>query len=249
MYPKFAVIIPVYNGEQYVEECLKSLIAQRYTNWVAICVNDGSKDNSLSELAKFSQIDERIIIFDSPNGGVSKARNFALKSLENYSYDWIVFLDIDDILSPFYFENLAKAINSNGCEDAEYIRSHISYAKTREEMHNIKEKSSFVNGRYEVMSAEEYFSKGDVGGIISTCIIKKNIFNKFKILMDEGIKLMEDQVFSISYALKSKSIIKTESLGYIYYSPIDNERKYRNKSRDITLVINRMWSISGGGEC
>ena len=75
---KTTVIVPVYNVQNYLLECLESIIAQTEENLEILCVNDGSTDNSREILAEFSRRDERIKILDKPNGGLSDARNFAL---------------------------------------------------------------------------------------------------------------------------------------------------------------------------
>ena len=71
---KISVIIPVYNSEKYLEGCLKSVIYQTYENLEIICVNDGSKDNSLNILEDFKKKDERVKIISTENKGQSHAR-------------------------------------------------------------------------------------------------------------------------------------------------------------------------------
>ena len=79
MSPKVSVIIPVYNVEKYLEECLDSIISQTLQDIEIICVNDGSKDDSLKILQKYSQKDNRITIIDKQNAGVSQARNDGIR--------------------------------------------------------------------------------------------------------------------------------------------------------------------------
>ena len=72
------VIIPVYNAETYLRECLQSVADQSYRNFEVICVDDGSKDNSASICQEFVDKDKRFQLLSQENGGVSKARNAAL---------------------------------------------------------------------------------------------------------------------------------------------------------------------------
>ncbi|ECY9753868.1 glycosyltransferase, partial [Campylobacter coli] len=72
---KVGIVIPIYNVEKYLDECLQSVIDQTYTNLSIVLVNDGSNDNSLSIAKKYALQDERIIIIDKKNGGLSSARN------------------------------------------------------------------------------------------------------------------------------------------------------------------------------
>ena len=73
--PKISVIIPIYNVEKYLRRCLDSVVAQTFTDWEAICVNDGSPDNSAQILAEYAERDSRFKIVKKENGGLSDARN------------------------------------------------------------------------------------------------------------------------------------------------------------------------------
>ena len=92
-----SVIIPVYNVEKYLPECLDSLLAQTYPHWQAICVNDGSKDNSLQILQQYAAKDKRFSIINQANQGLSMARNNGLKQAKG---EYVYFLDSDDCLHP-----------------------------------------------------------------------------------------------------------------------------------------------------
>lgn len=92
---KFSIIIPVYNIESYLRECLDSVLYQTYADWEAICVNDGSNDRSEMILEAYAQKDARIRYISKTNGGTSTARNVGLKEAKG---EYIVFLDGDDWL-------------------------------------------------------------------------------------------------------------------------------------------------------
>lgn len=93
--PKFTIIIPVYNVEQYLHECLDSVLGQTFADWEAICINDGSTDNSGNILEKYSNTDSRIKVYSQQNGGLSAARNGGLAHAQG---EYILFLDSDDYL-------------------------------------------------------------------------------------------------------------------------------------------------------
>ncbi len=88
-----SIIVPIYNVENYLRKCLDSLVNQTYKNIEIICVNDGSTDNSLNILREYEQIDNRIIIVDKKNGGLSNARNSGLKKVTG---EYLMFVDSDD---------------------------------------------------------------------------------------------------------------------------------------------------------
>lgn len=74
-----SIIVPVYNVEKYLERCLDSILVQPFRNFELILVNDGSTDNSLSICKRYEATNNRIVIVDKPNGGLSSARNAGLK--------------------------------------------------------------------------------------------------------------------------------------------------------------------------
>ncbi len=110
---KISVIIPVYNVGEFLNEAISSLLNQTFTDFELICVNDGSKDNSLEILEKFSEIDPRVIVIDKENGGCGSARNRALDEAKG---EYIYFFDPDDYILPNAFEELYKNITDNNSD-------------------------------------------------------------------------------------------------------------------------------------
>ena len=92
-----SVIIPVYNCGQFLRRCLDSLVDQSFKDWEAICINDGSKDNSGAILDEYAAADKRFKVVHKDNEGVSAARNTALSLVNS---DYIMFMDSDDFLHP-----------------------------------------------------------------------------------------------------------------------------------------------------
>lgn len=123
MKPFISVIVPVYNAEKYVDKCIESVQAQRYTEWQMILVDDGSKDRSLEICREYEDNDNRITVIHQENAGAGAARNTALdKAIGEY----VVFVDSDDTISQNYFSELVKhnedvvfidvqAVDENGC--------------------------------------------------------------------------------------------------------------------------------------
>ena len=106
--PKFSIIIPVYNVEAYLRDCLNSVLAQTYADWEAICINDGSTDGSLAILQEYASKEPRMHIIDQSNRGLSAARNIGIKAANG---DYIFLLDSDDWIVPDALERLSKRIN------------------------------------------------------------------------------------------------------------------------------------------
>ena len=92
---KISIIIPIYNVEQYLPQCLDSIINQTYKNLEIILINDGSTDNSGKICDNYAKVDNRIHVFHKKNEGVSSARNLGL---EKCTGDFIGFVDPDDFI-------------------------------------------------------------------------------------------------------------------------------------------------------
>ncbi len=108
--PLISIIIPMYNVQDYIEKCLKSVIEQTYTNIEVLIIDDGSKDNSYNLAKQFLQNDNRIKIIQQENGGLSDARNTGIIKAKG---DYLFFLDSDDYIPPYCIEYLYDLISSN----------------------------------------------------------------------------------------------------------------------------------------
>lgn len=104
---KFSLIIPVYNVELYLRECLDSVLHQTFEDWEAICVNDGSTDNSAAILEEYGQKEGRIKVVNQPNAGTAAARNTGIRMAQG---DYIVFLDSDDWLENHALQTIAEKL-------------------------------------------------------------------------------------------------------------------------------------------
>ena len=104
-----SVVIPVYNVEKYLEQCLISIQAQTFRDFEVILVDDGSTDSSGAICDQYATNDSRFVVHHKANGGVSSARN---DGLSKTSGEWITFIDSDDWVDPSYFDNMICAANS-----------------------------------------------------------------------------------------------------------------------------------------
>ena len=107
---KISLIIPVYNTELYLKQCLESAINQTYDNIEIICIDDGSTDNSGAIIDEFCKKDNRIVVIHQENHGESNARNQGLKIATG---DYIAFMDCDDWIEPQMYETLVKVMEKN----------------------------------------------------------------------------------------------------------------------------------------
>lgn len=103
--PFVSIVVPVYNVAPYLRECLDSVLAQTFTDWECLCVNDGSTDGSGAILDEYAQKDSRFRVFHQANAGVSAARNLGL---DNAKGEWVLFLDSDDLFANTCLDSISK---------------------------------------------------------------------------------------------------------------------------------------------
>lgn len=111
--PRLTVVVPVYNVEAYLPECLDSLLAQDFGDFEAVLVNDGSTDGSRAVCERYASRDARLRIVDKPNGGLSSARNAGIDAARG---DYVSFLDSDDRYRPEACGRIVEALDDSGAD-------------------------------------------------------------------------------------------------------------------------------------
>ena len=143
--PEISIIVPVYKVERYLNECIDSILAQTFTDFELILVDDGSPDGCPALCDAAAAKDSRIRVIHKPNGGVSSARNAGLDTVRG---NWIGFVDSDDSIDPSYYEKLHQAAVQSG---AEIAIGDILYFEADGSLSGYQEKAL----RTEVISGDE----------------------------------------------------------------------------------------------
>lgn len=190
--PQVSIIIPVYNKEKYLNKTFESVKAQTFSDYEVIVVNDGSMDNSREIILHFQKDDQRIKLYDIPNGGVSNARNIGLSKAKG---EWIQFLDGDDVIVEDYLERV------------------LGEAKQDERIELVFTDFSMINGSDKIVNQISSAHKGIIGskeicdvfmkiqektgffGYISNKLFKRSLLQCFSPWFDSSIKLAEDLDF------------------------------------------------------
>ncbi|MBR5806540.1 MAG: glycosyltransferase family 2 protein [Oscillospiraceae bacterium] len=110
---KISVIMPVYNAQEYIQDAVNSVLESTLTDFELICVDDGSKDNSLAVLNDCKEKDDRIVVLSQPNAGAGAARNYALTVAKG---EYVTFLDADDMFEPYALEKMYFAAIDNNAD-------------------------------------------------------------------------------------------------------------------------------------
>ncbi|PML38973.1 hypothetical protein BCT78_04610 [Vibrio breoganii] len=233
--PLISVVVPIYNMEHYISQCLDSFLKQTYRNLEIILVDDGSTDNTLDLLKKFAFIDDRFNVFSIPNKGVSNARNFGIAKCNG---DYISFVDPDDWLEPHFYElMLSSAVKNNSdivkcgikfCNESGVVKTRYSKDQKITPLDAVREILSTSTNNYSVVCWDK--------------IYKRKILDNIN--FHPNLTRGEDLPFSIEVALNSTSISLVNHTLYNYrlrdggYSRSYSDSHLRSTLSALTIIKN-----------
>ena len=230
-----SIVIPVYNVEKYLSRCLNSILSQSMKDIEIILVNDGSTDSSLEICKKYQKRDFRIVIIDKINGGVSIARNAGIDAATG---KYIGFVDADDWVEPFMYENMYKTIEKFKCNMA-----FCNYSKDSKFGSTIKtiKINKDVLGKFDIINElianmigiEDILPKYyNIMGCVWRCLYKRDFINKFGLKFKPGISIMEDLIFNVQALIYCDRACIDHGVYYHYM---------KNKSSSLHSYNEKMW--------
>ncbi len=199
-----SIIVPIYNSENYIDRCLKSILGQTYEDLEIVLVNDGSTDRSKEILEQYAAKDERIKIVSQKNQGVAAARN---TGLDNVTGDYILYVDSDDWIEKNMLERMIAAVE----DDSDIAFCGFDQAKSQEEV-----TIAPVQVKYEVWDHNqqllEFMKHKRMTGMLWNKLIKKNLTDGIQ--FDEQVGFGEDAQFLWQVLKRSKKMIVTNEVLY-----------------------------------
>ncbi|OBZ12318.1 glycosyltransferase [Bacillus sp. FJAT-26390] len=209
---KVSVIIPVYNAEKYLEECILSLLNQTLHACEFIFVNDGSSDNSRFLIERYKKKDGRIKLINQENQGVSAARNAGLRVA---SGEYVGFVDADDYVKRDMYQTLYAAAVRHGCDvvisnfESELEGSKVitSYSFPSDEL---------LDRAYIIEQIMPYFLKEDDLNSSVNKIYLKRLLDENHVLFPEKVALGEDGLFNMLFFGYAKTMTYLNYSGYYY---------------------------------
>ena len=206
-----SVIVPVYNAEDYLKECLDSLLRQTYSNIEILCVDDGSTDHSKDILNLYQRKDSRVKVFSQENKGPSAARNRALDEAKG---DYISFVDSDDYLEANAYEILNECAQQK--EDWDLLIFGANLVGGYNDWLN--DKVTPVFRQYiDSNPAEVLFTEKCAKPFLWLHFMKRELLEKpYKIRFDEELNLGEDQLFQFNYIPRAKNVMVIDQKLYNY---------------------------------
>lgn len=230
-----SIILPVYNAEQYIAECVDSVIKQSYSNWELIIIDDGSTDNTEKEINSFLQEDSRIKYYRIQNSGVSNARNYGL---DKTSGKWIFFLDADDYLD----ENcLQKSISVSTTYNADIVvMSHyeLDDLKNKCKKNNKFEQTELLN-KDEIM--QNFLMTNKIGWEIWGKLFRRDLLKK--LYFNKSLRIGEDAVFLVSVLKRSSTLVLLKEYGYYYRLNTSSvmAQNFSDKNFDTIAAISKIY--------
>ena len=228
--PKVSIIVPIYNMDQYLNRCLESIINQTYENIEIILINDGSKDNSLEICKNYAKKDNRIMIIDQKNSGVSSARN---SGLDKATGEYLAFVDPDDWIDLNAIEKMVNFAETEKCDIAFFdykINDEIKKSEKVKDKYNKENLSDFV----------KLLISGEVPGYLWRLLIKKEIINNYRFKLD--LPMAEDLIFILEILKNVKSLSKSKEAVYNYFltenSITRGSDKYKRNLHN-TFILNK----------
>ena len=212
---KVSVIIPVYNVEKYLRQCLDSIVKQTLREIEIICINDGSTDSSLQILEEYAAKDERIIVLSQENKGVSAARN---KGLENIHAPYVMFVDSDDFIAATMIQTLYDAITENSVEVAvcniqcfEQNASDTAIRNVEEGMQVWFNRYAKTDGIYEIPQK----IRQEICSVAWNKIYQTEIIRKYKLRFPPGL-IQEDEYWLWAYMIHCRNYCYINQKLYYY---------------------------------
>lgn len=218
--PRLTVIVPIYGVEDYLEECIDSILSQTYQNLEILLIDDGAKGREPQICDRYAEKDSRIQVIHKKNAGLVAARK---TGLENTTSEYVTFVDGDDFIAPDYYERMMKWVIT---EDPELVIAAYTIF-TGQGL--ISKPQMMPDGVYEGTTLQTFLENMncyhshfyDYGVWPSTCtkIYKTKLLKQTAQNIPENIQIGEDSAITFPYILKCKRIVVDNTIqGYYYRS-------------------------------
>ena len=210
--PKISVIVPVYNVEKYLPRCIDSILAQTFTDFELLLIDDGSTDNSGKICDEYAKKDSRIWVFHKKNRGVSSARNMGIDKAKG---EWICFVDSDDwldinFLSTVLEDSQMADITFYGCK-WQYINKSVTcylphdfFSADKNEIEQYLYSLKYNPQKFEYL------------GYTWNKMFRASIIKENSIRFADKLKIREDEVFTLAYCRYIKSLRIKSRANYNY---------------------------------
>ncbi|MDR0682121.1 MAG: glycosyltransferase [Dysgonamonadaceae bacterium] len=204
--PEISIVVPVYNAEKYLPDCLDSIINQTFTDFELLLVDDGSTDSSNAICLEYAQKDFRIQILTQKNGGASSARNFGINKAQG---KWITFIDSDDWVTGDFLEQM---LNTASELNADAVFCNCFLVKDKKIAQNLIYTENKTETSAEIL--KQFLLISGIRSELWGKIFKRNFL--ISLQLNEDLKIGEDMLYLIElyYYQQLKTVILKEPFYY-----------------------------------
>lgn len=216
--PKISVIVPIYKVEEYLRECVDSVLGQRHADFEVILVDDGSPDGCPAICDEYAQKDSRIRVIHKENGGLSSARNAGLPHVTG---DYIWFIDSDDYLTDDAFETASKYLDG----DADIINFGILCRQKSGKI--TKEKLSYIGtaDKRKMAGLVQKACSSHLFTYVWRSVYRADFIKKNNLSFVDGLSFAEDAAFNSEAFLLSEKTVFADDYPYVYRDRSDGISK------------------------
>lgn len=223
---KISIIIPVYNVEKYLHECLDSIINQTFKDLEIICVDDGSTDKSSEILEEYEQKDKRFTVISQPNKGVSAARN---RGMQQAKGKYIMFVDSDDYIASNACELIYNSAEEKRCDILLFPHYNFSASTCRDDGRLL---DLYITLKDNTTTFKEYSDEFLLTpSETHSKLYKTDFLRKYNLHWETQIQYCEDRIFYINALIHAKAI--SILYKHLYYYRIDTFNSLSKNNRTI----------------
>lgn len=218
--PKISVIVPVYKAEKYIRRCVDSILAQTFTDFELLLVDDGSPDNSGAICDEYAARDSRVKVFHKENGGVSSARQMGL---DNSLGEYVIHADPDDWVEPDMLQELYSEAQQSGA-DMVICDFYINYGN----------RQIYKSQKPEKLSHDAILKELLMQRLHGACwnkLVRRDLFEKYEVKFPEDIIRWEDLFVNVMLLINSVRVSYKENAYYHYDCGINQNSIVRKPSR------------------
>lgn len=237
-----SVIVPIYNVAEFLDKCIETILAQTYSNFELLLINDGSTDASPEICERYAQKDARVKVINKTNGGLSDARNLGLVNAKG---EYVTFIDSDDFIEAHYLERLYVEIKRHNVSIA--VSEYVRYADEAKTFY-FHTKEAYTKVITRKMYLDEIFKTSTLAFVVAWGkLIKRSLFEgEFPIEFPKG-RVAEDKVVTYLLAWKSRDIVYLHEPNYCYRqrpgSITKSQASVKRAADDILACEERMMDL------
>lgn len=226
--PKISLVVSIYNGEEYLERCMKSIYAQTFTDYEIILVNDGSTDNSLSLCKKYEAKDSRITVINKPNGGQGSARNAGMAVARG---EYITFPDVDDWIEPEMCAEMYALVENEKYDVV--IAGANNYSQELKLISSVSYERIILKGNTQCFSnIMTFFPTTLLFDVVWNKLYRRDFLLKNRLRFSD-LRRAQDAYFNLEVFDCVESLITTDRT---YYNYLNNDIEQVNKKFPINYI-------------